>query len=132
MQRGSMTTRRKSTTSRNFVQLPLLGNAVIYARVGTPQELQPDPVETLLLYAQELGYADEQITVYTDTAEQTAAPLNTRQGYLLLLQVIRAGKVQILYLYAEHYILSGADEQQVNTFIQLCIEKTIVIVTPHA
>ena len=125
-----MTTRQRKRKSRSCVQLPFMSNSntAIYARIETAQA-QPDPVEALRMYAQELGYAVEQITVYTDTGESATAPIRERKGYTSLLHAIRQGEIHVVYLHAEGHIFTGADELQVNTFIHLCIVTGVFIIT---
>ena len=107
-------------------------SAILYARVEIPQDEQPDPVDTLRMYAHELGYSDEQITVYADRGERATTPLQEREGYTSLLQAISQGRGSVVFLHAQGHIFNGADELQVNTFIHLCMEKGILIITPQA
>lgn len=127
-----MTTRKSKGHSDRFVQLPFMCDAAIYTRGETAQVPQPDPVETLRAYAHELGYADEQITVYADRGERATAPLQERKGYTSLLRAISQGRGSVVFLHAQGHIFNGADELQVNTFIHLCMEKGILIITPQA
>ena len=123
-----MTTRttRKKITPKSFVQLPLMCNVAIYARIEAGQ---PDPVEALRMYAQERGYTGEQIRVYTDTGESATAPILERKGYTSLLHAIRQGEISVVYLHAQGQIVAGADELQVNTFIHLCMVTGLLIIT---
>lgn len=127
-----MTTRKAKGNSSSFVQLPFMQHAALYVRIESTQEGQPDPVDTLRTYAHELGYVDEQITVYADRGESAKAPLQKRPGYAGVVQAIRQGNMSVVYLHAQGHIFNGADNIQVNTFVHLCMEKAVFIITPQA
>jgi predicted site-specific integrase-resolvase len=127
-----MTKRPTKETPGSFVQLPLLGAVAIYARVATVDKLtdgEPAQIEELTHYASALGFSDEQVTLFCDAGKQACAPLFERQGYTDLLKAIREGAVNVLFIHAEDRLFSDANELQVNTFIHLCIERGVLVVT---
>jgi hypothetical protein len=76
-----------------------------------------------------LGFKDERVTLFCDEGNQACAPLLERQKYMALLAAIREGVVNVLFIRAEDRLFSDANELQVNTFIHLCIEKGVLVVT---
>lgn len=130
-----MSKRPTTGTPASFVQLPLIGEVAIYARIATRDKLQTahhHPIEDLKAYAKALGFQHEQVTVFCDEGTRAATPLLEREGYTELLKAIREGAVNVLFLHTEDRMFHGASELQVNTFIHLCIETGIFIVTPQA
>jgi DNA invertase Pin-like site-specific DNA recombinase len=130
-----MTQKQRATT--NHVQLPLMANVAIYARVATHDKLSPsedrqNQGETLTKFANQLGYSVEQVTLYTDEGRAAAAPLMERQGYTALLQAISKGDISVLLVSGVSRLLANATEMQVNIFISRCIDKGVYIVTPQA
>ncbi len=128
-----MAQHRNAAPTTTFVQLPLIATLAIYARVATTEEQPPQSrhVDQLISYASELGYVTEQVTVFCDEGAQAAAPLLERQGYTALLTAIRERAVTVILLRAEDRIFADATEVQVNTFIHLCIETGVFVVTPQ-
>src|SRR5438876_5934911 len=84
----------------SLVQLPLMGNIAIYARVATKDKLsqseQLSQVDSLTQFTRTLGYDQEQVTVFSDEGTQAAAPLMEREGYKALVKAIREGNVTVL------------------------------------
>lgn len=127
-----MTKRPTKETSGSLAQLPLMGAVAIYARVATADKLadaEPAQVEELRQFVSANGFGDEQVTLFCDEGNQACAPLLERQKYAALLAAIREGAVNILFIRAEDRLFSDANELQVNTFIHLCIERGVLVVT---
>src|SRR2546430_14045357 len=98
-----MSKRPTTGTPASFVQLPLMGEVAIYARIETRDKLQTahHPLEDLKAYAKALGFQREQVTVFCDEGTRAVAPLLEREGYSELLKAIREGAVNVLFLHTE-------------------------------
>jgi hypothetical protein len=124
-----MTIKQRRPTPTSFVQLPLIASVAIYVR-QTPSE-KTEQLEQLQAVATSLGFSSDQITVYQDSGEQAAAPLLERAGNTALVQAIRERGVNVLLLHTEGCIFADATELHINTFIHLCIDNGVFIVTPQ-
>lgn len=126
-----MTQQREPANPEPLVQLPLIGSVAIYARAAAQDKPTESQVDSLKQLVSTLGYSQEQITIFADNGEAAAAPLLEREGYRALLSAMKAGSVNVVVLREEARIFADADALQVNTFIHLCIDKSVFVITPH-
>src|SRR3954465_15206745 len=101
----------------NLIQLPLLANVAIYARMATQDKLQQNghlsQVDSLIQFACTLGYDQEQLTIFTDGGTKPAAPLFEREGYKALVEAIRKGNATVILVSDVSRLLTDATEVQV-------------------
>jgi DNA invertase Pin-like site-specific DNA recombinase len=122
-----------NTRQAHFLQLPIKGKVVFYARVASRRQLAETAPSAQIVelqdYAAELRFGPEQVTVFVDEGARAAGPLLERQGYAALLAAIQAREITALFLHSENRLFADATELEVDTFIQLCIEKGVCVVT---
>ena len=119
-------------TTTTSVQLPLMGSVGIYSRVATPDTLPQqgtDQVHDLKRLALEQGFQDDQITVFEDNGVSGSIPLLQRRSNLLA--AIRQGTIDAVFVSDVTSLFQGADTYQVNSFIQMCLEQNVLVLTPQ-
>jgi hypothetical protein len=124
--------RHQPPTSTTSVQLPLIGSVGIYTRVAAPDTLQQkgtDQVDGLKRLALELGFQEDQITVFEDNGMSGSIPLSQRGSNLLA--AIKQGTTNTVLVSDVTRLFQDADSYQVNYFIQMCLEQNVLVVTPH-
>ena len=116
----------------SFAQLPLFLRVAIYARVATQDQTkaQPRQVDDLISFAEHMGYRGECVKVYVDEGREAAAAPNERPGFQALLFAIGQDEVNALIIRAEDRLFTNAQEEEINAFILLCIEKRLLVITP--
>src|SRR5712692_6482462 len=133
-ERDTMTTKNKPTQT---IQLPTNEKAAVYIRQAAVsqttrnQEKGQMTTQTLVDYAYKLGWTDDKVVLFVDNGIPGNASIEKRQGLQALVTAIQNGSIKSVLVKSEYTLFRNADMVQVNTFIKLCQEHDLIVVTPE-
>ncbi len=110
------------------------GKVAIYARVATPAKIATQPTQTndLLPLALQLGWGNEQIILFD---QDNGLPGDTnserRKGFSTLTNAVVEDVIKAVLVNDESRLFRDTDTDQVNSFIRLCSEHDVVVITPQ-
>ena len=116
--------RRKANTTK----------VAIYAKVASPILCTRHPAQTeqLLALARQLGFAERQIIIFDqDHGRQGNSGIAQREGLSALFTAIEQDRIQAILVANENRLFRDAEAIQVNAFIRLCAERTVLVITPQ-
>ncbi len=113
-------------------QLPLTGKVAIYARAATHSKIEKQPIQTndLLPLALQLGWSNEQIIVF-DQDNGLSGDARRPQGISALIAAIVENVIKAVLVSNENRLFRDIEAIQVQTFIRLCSEHNVVVITPQ-
>ena len=115
--------------------LPQPGRLAIYARVGEAARLTQQPqTDQLVEIAEQLGYSREQLIVYEERGVSGKKPISERESLQQLLQTITnppegEERIRAILVTSEDRLFRDADRVQVNSFITICTEHGVMLLT---
>jgi len=114
------------------------GNSTIavYVRSAAPIQItrQTTSMQTsdLIAFARQLGWTDEHIIVFDqDIGTSGSLPLDQKSGLQALVKAITQGSIQAVLVANENRLFRNAAGVEVHTFIRLCQEHNVKVITPE-
>jgi len=118
-------------------ELPLWASVGVYARQSTQMQVRVAVNSTemqtddLVEFARRLGWHDEQIILFTqDLGRSGRLRIDEREGLRTLVSYIEEGTIKAVIVFLEDRLFRDETQIQVNTFIALCKEQQVLVITP--
>lgn len=114
--------------------LPLTGKVAIYTRVASPMKQTQNPAksEQLLALAKQLGFAEQQLIIFAqDHGKSDSSNKAKRERLIAMVAAIEQGRVQAVLVADKNRLFRDAEAIQVDTFIRLCVERNVLVITPQ-
>jgi len=114
--------------------LPQTGKVAIYTRVASPMKLAQNPARTeqLIVLAKHLGFAEQQIIIFAqDRGRPGSTSIAQREGLAALLAALGQESMQAVLVADDNRLFRDAEATQVDTFIRLCVERSVLVITPQ-
>ena len=116
----------------------------IYARQSTLNQVKNNTVsaemqtDELFVLATRMGVKEEDIILYIENQRKDGTVKNAsgrlridqREGLQALVQRIEAGEIKAVITFLEDRLFRDEKKIQVNTFILICQEHTVLVITP--
>ena len=116
----------------------------IYARQSTLNQVKNNTVsaemqtDELFVLATRMGVKEEDIILYIENQRKDGTVKNAsgrlridqREGLQALVQRIEAGEIKAVITFLEDRLFRDETQIQVNTFILICQEHTVLVITP--
>ena len=112
-------------------------NVAIYVRTAAEQEPVRSgfsthmTIEELVTLACSMGWTHEHITVFDEHGVSGNTSLEERPGLQALVKAITEGSIKAVFIANEARLFRDATAIQVNAFIRLCAEQSVLVITPQ-
>jgi len=106
----------------------------IYTRTAAPQERRQLTVtDDLVRFAKEQGWTEDHIVLFNqDEGKSGKKSINERKGLRALVEAITHDEIKTVITANEDRLFRNADTIEVSTFVRLCQEYNVILITPTA
>lgn len=126
------------------LQLPTDAKVGVYSRQSTINQVRYKTTsgemqtDDLIALAKRLGWQEDHIILYVENVGKNGAIKNAsgklridqREGLRALVQRIEAGEIKAVIVFLEDRLFRDETQIQVNTFILICQEHNVLVITP--
>ncbi len=125
-----MTTIKKHTLKTS---LPTSEKVAVYLRsaakpISSSSKLHE---QELMQHAYNLGWTDDTLLLFTDDGRPGTTAINERPGLQALVDRIKHDEVKAVIVKSEYTLFRNAVMAEANTFIHLCQEHNVIVITPE-